>query len=80
MQNSNYNHLNIEKITHICCGYPDRLDAINYPKAPLDSYEKISKMLSTDHNGYSQIQRKPKNEYISFKSKMIIFIKKIQLI
>jgi len=39
------NHLKVEKITHICCGYPDRLDAINYPKAPLDSYEKISKML-----------------------------------
>ncbi len=36
---------NIEKITHICCGYPDKLDAINYPKAPLDSYSKISKAL-----------------------------------
>ena len=35
----------IEKITHICCGYPDKLDAINYPKAPLDSYSKISKAL-----------------------------------
>ena len=27
---------NVERITHICCGYPDKLDAINYPKAPLD--------------------------------------------
>ena len=36
---------NIEKITHICCGYPDKLDAIDYPKAPLDSYSKISKAL-----------------------------------
>ena len=35
----------VEKITHICCGYPDKLDAINYPKAPLDSYEKISQSL-----------------------------------
>ena len=34
-----------EKITHICCGYPDKLDAINYPKAPLNSYKKISKAL-----------------------------------
>ena len=33
---------NIEKITHICCGYPDKLDAIDYPKAPLDSYKKIA--------------------------------------
>ena len=32
----------VEKIAHICCGYPDKLDAINYPKAPLDSYKKIS--------------------------------------
>tara|TARA_B100000686_G_scaffold302826_1_gene339175 strand:+ start:538 stop:1587 length:1050 start_codon:yes stop_codon:yes gene_type:complete len=32
----------IEKITHICCGYPDKIDAINYPKAPLDSYKKIA--------------------------------------
>ena len=35
----------VEKITHICCGYPDKLDAINYPKAPIDSYKKISKQL-----------------------------------
>ena len=36
---------NVERITHICCGYPDKLDAINYPKAPLDSYKKIAKAL-----------------------------------
>ena len=35
----------IEKITHICCGYPDKLDVINYPKAPSDSYKKIAKAL-----------------------------------
>ncbi len=35
----------IEKITHICCGYPDKLDAVDYPKAPLNSYSKISKAL-----------------------------------
>tara|TARA_B100000579_G_scaffold390920_1_gene365756 strand:+ start:757 stop:1809 length:1053 start_codon:yes stop_codon:yes gene_type:complete len=39
------NQKDVEKITHICCGYPDKLDAINYPKAPLDSYKKISKDL-----------------------------------
>jgi len=36
---------NVDKATHICCGYPDKLDAINYPKAPLDSYKKIAKAL-----------------------------------
>mgnify|MGYP001161233547 FL=1 len=39
------NDSNIEKITHICCGYPDKIDAIDYPKAPLDSYNKIAKAL-----------------------------------
>ena len=35
----------IEKITHICCGYPDRLDAVEYPKAPLNSYHQIASKL-----------------------------------
>ena len=35
----------IEKITHICCGYPDKIDAVDYPKAPLNSYKKIAKEL-----------------------------------
>ena len=40
-----FDYKEIEKITHICCGYPDKLDVINYPKAPLDSYKKIAKAL-----------------------------------
>jgi 5-methyltetrahydropteroyltriglutamate--homocysteine methyltransferase len=35
----------VEKITHICCGYPDKLDVVDYPKAPLNSYEKIASLL-----------------------------------
>ena len=35
----------VEKITHICCGYPDKLDAVNYPKASLSSYHQIAKLL-----------------------------------
>ena len=42
---ANVDSTKIERITHICCGYPDKLDAINYPKAPLDSYKKIAKAL-----------------------------------
>ena len=42
---TNVDSTKIERITHICCGYPDKLDAINYPKASLDSYKKISKAL-----------------------------------
>ena len=41
------NQSNVEKITHICCGYPDKIDAENYPKAPLDSYKKIAKALDS---------------------------------
>jgi len=36
----------IVKIVHICCGYPDKLDAVDYPKAPPESYWKISEALS----------------------------------
>ncbi len=39
------NQNDVEKITHICCGYPDKLDAIDYPKAPLNSYKEIAKRL-----------------------------------
>ena len=41
------NQNNVEKITHICCGYPDKIDSVNYPKAPLDSYKKIAKALDS---------------------------------
>jgi len=40
------NNKSIEKITHICCGYPDKIDVVDYPKAPLDSYKKIAKSLN----------------------------------
>ena len=36
---------NVEKITHICCGYPDKLDAVDYPKAPINSYHQIAELL-----------------------------------
>ena len=39
------NQNNVEKITHICCGYPDKLDVVDYPKAPLDYYKKIATSL-----------------------------------
>ena len=41
------NQSDVEKITHICCGYPDKIDAENYPKAPLDSYKKIAAALDS---------------------------------
>jgi 5-methyltetrahydropteroyltriglutamate--homocysteine methyltransferase len=35
----------VSRIVHICCGYPDKLNGTDYPKAALDSYFKISEAL-----------------------------------
>ena len=35
----------VTRVVHMCCGYPDRIDVEDYPKAPLDSYWKIAKTL-----------------------------------
>ncbi len=32
----------VARTVHMCCGYPDRLDSPDYPKAPQDSYGRIA--------------------------------------
>jgi len=32
----------VTKTAHMCCGYPDKIDVENYPKAPLESYFQIA--------------------------------------
>ena len=67
----------IEKITHICCGYPDKLDAVDYPKAPLNSYHEIAEML--DKSIIDSISIEDAHRYNNlnlldkFKNKKIIF-------
>jgi methionine synthase II (cobalamin-independent) len=34
-----------ERVVHICCGYPDRLDAEDYPKAPQSAYSLLAPVL-----------------------------------
>jgi 5-methyltetrahydropteroyltriglutamate--homocysteine methyltransferase len=34
-----------ERVVHICCGYPDRLDAEDYPKAPQSAYFELAPTL-----------------------------------
>jgi 5-methyltetrahydropteroyltriglutamate--homocysteine methyltransferase len=34
-----------ERVVHICCGYPDRLDAEDYPKAPQAAYLELAPVL-----------------------------------
>ena len=34
-----------ERVVHICCGYPDALDAENYPKAPNEGYFELAGVL-----------------------------------
>ena len=31
-----------QRVVHVCCGYPDRLDAEVYPKAPKEAYLELS--------------------------------------
>ncbi len=33
---------NVTRTAHMCCGYPDKIDAIDYPKAPKESYLQIA--------------------------------------
>jgi 5-methyltetrahydropteroyltriglutamate--homocysteine methyltransferase len=32
----------VTRTVHMCCGYPDRLDNPDYPKAPQDSYTRLA--------------------------------------
>jgi 5-methyltetrahydropteroyltriglutamate--homocysteine methyltransferase len=34
-----------ERVVHVCCGYPDRLDAEDYPKAPQSAYLDLAPVL-----------------------------------
>ena len=67
----------IEKITHICCGYPDKLDAVDYPKAPLNSYHEIAEIL--DNSTIDSISIEDAHRYNDlnllkkYKNKKIIF-------
>lgn len=35
----------VVRTMHMCCGYPDRLDHPNYPKAPLESYQHLAETM-----------------------------------
>ena len=37
----------VTRTLHICCGYPDRLDNPNYPKAPPESYATLADAIDT---------------------------------
>jgi 5-methyltetrahydropteroyltriglutamate--homocysteine methyltransferase len=34
-----------ERVVHVCCGYPDALDAEDYPKAPNEAYVELARVL-----------------------------------
>ena len=36
---------NVTRTVHICCGYPDKIDKDDYPKAPRESYFKIAEAM-----------------------------------
>ena len=33
------------RTVHVCCGYPDKIDREDYPKAPLDSYDRLAQAI-----------------------------------
>jgi len=67
----------IEKIVHICCGYPDKVDAINYPKAPVNSYNNLASYLEDSSINTISIEDAHRNNDLKlledFKTKKIIF-------
>ena len=67
----------IEKIVHICCGYPDKIDAIDYPKAPLNSYNDLSSYLEDSNVDTISIEDAHRHNDLKlledFKTKKIIF-------
>ena len=66
-----------EKITHICCGYPDKIDADDYPKAPLISYFEIADALENSLIDTISIEDAHRHNDLKllelYKSKKIIF-------
>ncbi len=66
-----------EKITHICCGYPDKIDADDYPKAPLISYFEIADALVNSLIDTISIEDAHRHNDLKllelYKSKKIIF-------
>ena len=37
--------VNVTRTVHICCGYPDKIDKEDYPKAPRESYFEIAEAM-----------------------------------
>jgi 5-methyltetrahydropteroyltriglutamate--homocysteine methyltransferase len=68
---------NVEKIVHICCGYPDKIDSNNYPKAPLHSYNDIAINLEDSTIDTISIEDAHRHNDLKllelFKTKKIIF-------
>ena len=67
----------VEKIVHICCGYPDKIDSDDYPKAPLHSYNDIAINLEDSTVDTISIEDAHRHNDLKllefFKTKKIIF-------
>ncbi|MBA13957.1 MAG: 5-methyltetrahydropteroyltriglutamate--homocysteine methyltransferase, partial [Chloroflexi bacterium] len=35
----------VQRVCHICCGYPNSLDSEGYKKADLDAYDRIASLV-----------------------------------
>ena len=67
---------NIQRTVHMCCGYPDKLDRDDYPKADPDSYMQIADAIEDAcidavsfedahrHNDLTLLERLPRTKVI----------------
>ncbi len=67
----------VMRTMHMCCGYPDRLDHPNYPKAPKESYFRLAEAVDASSIMAVSIEDAHRNNDLSlleqFKNTKVIF-------
>ena len=67
----------VEKTAHLCCGYPDKLDKTDYPKADSESYLQIAAALDDSKIDAFSLEDAHRHNSLSlfkeFKKKKLVF-------
>jgi len=68
----------VTRIVHMCCGYPDRIDNLDYPKAPKTAYIELAEAI--DQAPFHQVSLEDAHRYNDldqllprFRTKTVIF-------
>ena len=70
--------ITMHKSLHICCGYPDKLEDTEYPKAKIESYQTIAKVL--DNSVVDSISIEDAHRHNDLKKLLPLFQKKILIL